>query len=503
MIQPQPIQRIRHVMIATLLGCVVSRAAAVDLPMSPRWQLFEQQWRSDVAYTNPHAVLLRVELRSPQGDVQSAPGFWDGGKIWRARWLPGVAGRWRYRTICSDTNNAGLNDRTGEFLCTVGERGNPFAEHGPLRVSRDGTSLEHADRTPFFPTIELGWNAIRRTSAGTVEKRAREISRQRANAWAWTVWPGKDESGATAFDSKSPGGLNLDFFRKLDPKVEAIARAGLLSVIAPAWEAGGTPGEGADEVQMVALLRHAFGRWHAHPSLWIIAAESASSGANIGRWKRITADVFADGTPGLVCFAPGQTFWLWDEFRDESWIGGLGFQTERMQSEDSLQWFLNGPLSVEHKRPNRRLMFDILPASGQLSRRLLWWGLLMNPPSGVSLRLDSNDAAAALIAAEFFGSLDFRKLRPSPALLAAQPGAESLRDFVTVAASDDRDILVAYVPGTAVQLNSAAVPPRHFAIWMNPRTGARQPAVGLVATGGVTYRTPGADDWVLLVKAAK
>lgn len=505
-------RRLRLAVVLWLAGWGALPAAEVT--MVPRWQRFERTFRSELTYSNPFAVAFQVEFRSPQGEKQVVPGFWDGGKVWRVRMLPGMAGRWSFRTLCSDSNNPALHGRTGEFLCTAGERGNRFREHGPIRVAHEGTFFEHADRTPLFLATELAWNAVRRDGIKEFDARLRELSRQQVNAIAWTLWPGKDDRGDSAFDLHAPGGLNLEFLQRLDARVDAITSAGLLNVIAPSWEVRQL-GEEVSEAQTVVLLRQAMARWQANPALWLVAVESGSTGAKIGRWRRIADAAFTPGVPGPVVFLPGETHWLWEEFRSEKWINALGFKTAHLGNEAATQWFLNGPIAVENQQRPLRPVLDLLPMNETPAtavvgaRQLLWWGLLLNPPAGVSgLSQGATNAIggriAALRAADFMSAIDFRRLRPAPRLLAKQPGAETPAKFVAVAASENRDLLVAYVPaGPTVQLTSIALPPRHTDSWFNPRSGQRVLAAGVVNADGVTYRTPGDGDWVLLVRAER
>jgi len=481
--------------------------------MVPRWKRLEQQFRSEVVYDNPIAISLRVEFHAPPGDAQIVPAFWDGGKTWRVRVLPGVAGRWSFRTICSDTNNTGLHNRTGEFLCVAGERGNRFREHGTIRVAHEGTYFEHDDRTPLFLVTELAWNSVRRDTQKELDVRVRELARRNVNALAWTIWPGRNERGQSAFDGETPGGINLAFFQRLEAKVDLISGAGLVNIIAPSWELRNVS-EAVTEAQTAALMQQALARWHANPALWLVAAESGSSGANIGRWRRIAEQVFADGAPGPVIFLPGETHWLWEEFRSEKWVAGLGIETAHLNTDDELQWFLTGPISVEHRQTPTRPILDLMPmnevsSSATLTaRQLLWWGLLMNPPAGVSLQSESgpnaNGGTAALLAADFMKAIEFRKLKPAPQLLAVQTGSESPRRFVAVAASESHDLIVAYVPaGPAVQLAVSAVTMRHAGTWFSPRTGERVLAAGVTAGMNVKYRTPGEGDWVLLLRSER
>ena len=101
--------------------------------------------------------------------------------------------------------------------------------------------------------------------------------------------------------------------------------------------------------------------------------------------------------------------------------------------------------------------------------------------------------------AALFTSIDFWRLRPAPDALAEQPGRESAARAVTVAASDNRDLLVAYTPASGtIALNTSTVPSNR-ATWHDPRTGARTRAAG-TREGPVTrFQTPGDGDWVLVV----
>src|SRR6186713_3137996 len=95
---PRPAGKAAGLLATALLTATSAQLMAAEPVMVPRGQRFEATFRSEVAYTNHPGVSLRVEFRSPQGERRVVPGFWDGGKVWRARFAPGVAGRWSYRT---------------------------------------------------------------------------------------------------------------------------------------------------------------------------------------------------------------------------------------------------------------------------------------------------------------------------------------------------------------------------------------------------------------------
>jgi len=101
--------------------------------------------------------------------------------------------------------------------------------------------------------------------------------------------------------------------------------------------------------------------------------------------------------------------------------------------------------------------------------------------------------------ADFMTSIDFWKLRPAPTALTGQPGQSAANQFIAVAGSAERDLLVAYTPLQAtIQLAAGAVP-RGAATWGNPRTGARSPASGITSGAAIAFEPPGEGDWLLIV----
>src|SRR6266404_7700864 len=124
--------------LVTLLGSSPPAGAATRskrAPVVPKWGRLDQSFKSSVRYANAiQQATLRVTFISPDGRTNQVEGFWDGGKTWRVRFCPDVAGRWTFRTSCSDSANQGLHDRSCEFVCTSITGPTRFNQHGPLRV---------------------------------------------------------------------------------------------------------------------------------------------------------------------------------------------------------------------------------------------------------------------------------------------------------------------------------------------------------------------------------
>src|SRR5580765_2217078 len=93
----------------------------------PNWSRFEQVFVSTFNYTNPlQEVTLTAAFTSPQGEMRTVEGFWDGGRIWRIRFCPDAPGQWTFSTACSDPRNDGLSAQSGKFLCTAPIGDSPF-----------------------------------------------------------------------------------------------------------------------------------------------------------------------------------------------------------------------------------------------------------------------------------------------------------------------------------------------------------------------------------------
>lgn len=68
-------------------------------PVHCQWQVSEFAFTAatDPAGT-PLAVRFDAEFRGPAGEAFTVPGFWDGGKNWKARFTPTKPGEWTYTT---------------------------------------------------------------------------------------------------------------------------------------------------------------------------------------------------------------------------------------------------------------------------------------------------------------------------------------------------------------------------------------------------------------------
>jgi hypothetical protein len=107
-----------------------------------QWGLYEITLNGP-AEGNPF-LDVSLSARFSRGEqTAEVNGFYDGGGVYRVRFMPDRPGEWRYETRSSAP---ALNGRTGAFTCGAPSAGN----HGPVRV-RNTFHFAYADGTPYFP----------------------------------------------------------------------------------------------------------------------------------------------------------------------------------------------------------------------------------------------------------------------------------------------------------------------------------------------------------------
>lgn len=521
----------------------------------PQWGRFEQSFQSTATYAHPlQQAQLKVVFTSPQGEPTSVHGFWDGGQTWRVRFSPGQAGSWSFTTICSDAANAGLHHQSGRFTCTAAAGTTRFAQHGPVRVSDDGSYLQHADGTPFFFLADTAWNGALLSTDEDWAFYLKERARQKFSAvqWVATQWraaPDGDLNKRPAYTGRESISINPEFFQRLDGKADAVNQAGLLNVPVLLWAFGQgqhpevNPGVSLPEDQAILLARYMVARWQADAVLWILAGDGHYFGGEGEKWKRIGRAVFGDIAHAPVSLHPQGKHWNWYDFQGEPWLNIIGYQSGHGDSDEDLRWLIDGPLTKDWKNPPHRPFINLeppyenhlayqsrKPISADFTRRALYWSLLNAPTAGVSYgghgvwgwddgtRPPTDHAstgtplpwkqALTLPGAEqmtnlctFFTSLDFSRLRPKPEAIANNPGAKDPRKFISAAGTDKKDLLLVYVPeDRTVEVLLESLPPSPEVHWWNPRTGERNAAVGVVTDRACQFPTPTEGDWMLVLQ---
>ena len=168
-------------------------------------------------------------------------GFYDGGGIYRLRWLPDLEGQWHLRTSSNARSLDGVELDLEVVAAPVGIR-------GPVRVA-DDFHFAHADGTRFHPfgtTLYAWWHQPEDVRRRTLASLARtSFTKARVCVFPKSFLFNREEPEVMPYVRSEDGTWDLatfdpEFFRRLERGVEQLAAVG---------------------VQTDLILFHAYDRW--------------------------------------------------------------------------------------------------------------------------------------------------------------------------------------------------------------------------------------------------
>ena len=428
---------------------------------------YEGIFQSPKTYGDPlREVEVTVELVAPSGKKSVVPAFWDGGRIWRFRVDAEEPGVWRYALRTSDGTQDAWHGGRSEFQVTPYAGPNPLYRHGPLGVSKDGTHLVHRDGTPFFWLADTAWNALLKAEPAAFEW---YLSKRREQGFTavqcvMTHWRGcpADLEGEEAFEGEQQIRINPRFFRRIDGKVAAVARHGLVPALVILWALTPTdPGVSLPEEDAILLARYIVARYGAYRPVWFLGGDGIYS-SDIERWRRIGRAVFGKGVrEGLpVTLHPAANLWIADAVWDEPWFDFAGYQSSHGADYfKSFAWIYDGPPAKAWRRLPPKPVINLEPCyeehlqvgsdrrfDAQHVRIASYYSLLASPVAGVTYghaavwpwseqaesplnhlgagitslwhtALDAPGAASMSCLKHIFEALPWWKLRPAPELV--------------------------------------------------------------------------------------
>jgi hypothetical protein len=514
------------------------------------WQPAEFVLRSDVRTDDPTPTShLRAVFTSPSGRECRVYGFWDGRDVWRVRFAPTEEGTWRGVTTCSDPADAGLHGRTMELRVAPPSGETAFDRHGPVRVAAGGRHLEHLDGTPFLWLADTCWSGPLRSEEADWQTYLAARSAQSFSAVQWVATQylaatSGDRDGRTAFRGRDRIAIDAAFFQRLDGKVQALARAGLLGVPVLLWAAEWSdesvnrtnPGYWLSEDQAILLARHMVARWDCYPVAWILPGDGPYTGEKAGRWQRIGRAVFGGVDHAPVTLHPNGLSWYGPDFEQEGWLDIIGYQSGHGDDDGTVRWLTEGPPASGWQSLRPRPVVNLEPPyeehvayqsgrrfSAADVRRRLAWSLLAAPTAGVTygghgvwgwddgsappenhpttgvpkpwreaLHLPGAEQIPHL--ARLFRAIAWWRLVPDPELVLDQPGGHR---HVSASRSPAGDLALVYVPeDRRVRLDVARLRADLVGAWLSAETGDEVP-VGSVS-GEMVTPAPG-DWWLRLV----
>ncbi len=283
-------------------------------------------------------------------------------------------------------------------------------------------------------------------------------------------------------------------------------------------------------------------RYGAHQVIWFLGGDGQYQGENAQTWHRVGRAVFNSGQHRLATMHPCGRSWIAAEFRNEPWFSFIGYQSGHGDDEKTFRWLNQGPPATDWDGKPNLPVINIEPNyeahngytyrkvhNDHAVRRAVYWSLLVAPTAGVTyggqgiwgwhtkvqapadhistglgspwyVARDLPGALSMKYMHEFFKSIDWWKLVPSPEVLTGQPGRDDASKFVAAAKSPAGDLLVVYMPeGGSVTLKTDSLKKGLSARWYHPRTGGWLDA-GRIEQSPQTFKAADNNDWLLLAK---
>lgn len=256
-------------MMHALLLCVVLLFAAVAVAAPT-----EQWGHYDVSLKGPdqESALLDVPFSATftQGKQQVVvPGFWDGGRDYKIRFMPSTPGKWSYVT---KSDRPELNGKKGSFEVAKPSPGN----HGPVGVAHTW-HFQYADGTPYYQVGTTAYAWTHQTNE-LQEQTLETLVRSPFNKLRFCVFPksytyNKNEPPFYAFTRKADGTFDFNrpdpvFWRHLEKRILDLQRRGIEAdlILWHPYDRWGFS-EMSDE-QDDRYLRYCIARLSAFRNLW-------------------------------------------------------------------------------------------------------------------------------------------------------------------------------------------------------------------------------------------
>ncbi|MBN1816406.1 MAG: DUF5060 domain-containing protein [Sedimentisphaerales bacterium] len=193
----------------------------------PQWGIFETMLKGPANGCPYLDVTISARFVKDDQAIE-VPGFWDGGDVYKIRFMPTQQGVWRYETR---SNRTELDGHRGSFTAVAPSADN----HGPVQVF-DTYYLRYADGTPYhqFGTTCYAWVHQNRTLQ---EQTLRTLAESPFNKIRFCVFPkayvyNQNEPEFFAF-SRGPDGRfdfhrpDPDFWRHFEKRLLDLQKLGI------------------------------------------------------------------------------------------------------------------------------------------------------------------------------------------------------------------------------------------------------------------------------------
>lgn len=249
-----------------------------------QWRVAEFAFISEETYSDPFSgSVVSAVFVGPDGTEYTVPGFYDGGNTWRIRFTPTMPGEWRYKTVCINTEDAGLHGKEGKFTAASAEGDNPLYVHGGiLKVSSNKRYLTYSDGTPFFWLGDTWWFCpsdlvpLRGSTYPKYDSMYKAlIDRRKSQGFSIAQMAFLGSSGVinNLVNSSVSSGLrdeSIEYWQEIDEYIMYANEAGIIPVIGLAFHTG------MDQLsleQWKSVWQYVIARYSAFAVTWLITGE--------------------------------------------------------------------------------------------------------------------------------------------------------------------------------------------------------------------------------------
>jgi len=248
-------------------------------------QVMEVSLVSAKPYANPFMeVEVDAVVTRPDGKQLRVPAFWNGGNDWKFRYASELTGIHSWKTECKDATNTGLHGISGTSEVVPSTSDNPLYKHGPVRVSENKRTFEHADGTPFFWLGDTWWKALckRLPWEGfqelAADRKTKGFSLVQIVCGLYPdegfFQPSWENEGGLPYETKDFTVINPKYFEFSDRRIQYLSDAGLVPAIVGGWGRGDCDGMRVGIEGVKRHWRNIIARYGAYPTVWLIGGEA-------------------------------------------------------------------------------------------------------------------------------------------------------------------------------------------------------------------------------------
>ncbi|VXD22847.1 exported hypothetical protein [Planktothrix serta PCC 8927] len=489
----------------------------------PALGIFEQGFIHSGNYQNPYTEVEAIAtLTTPQGQTQTIPLFWDGGKTWKLRFSPNIEGIWKWSI---KSNDPGLNNKSGSFKTS------PAQNKGGIQVNpKYPHHFIYQDGTPFWLFGDTHWTLYNqipkeKLDRNSVQEYIDQRAKQGFNYIHSNLLSREKNEGGLAFENLSEETLNPGYWQEVDSRIKYLNKKGITPMLFLSWaKDGGSKQDWRAFPNQEARLRYAryiMARYSAFNVAFTVAGEWNEYGDK-SMYENIAQEMVKfDPHQRLIGIHPGERSYTVAEFAKEDWMSFADYQQNYTKLHERILEKLkyNKPvINSEYAyylrdqnedgkvdKPNsatldeiRHGSWDIVMAGGYF---VTGWGTTyfggIRDPGGFNVNDPKNDDWEVQVQQipKLFKSLDWWKFKPLEKRIKGE-GTHYLL------ANENQQYIV-YVRDTkkplSLALESETTVSYSIQIY-NPRLGKFSDLPNFTGTNSITLQPPTQEDWVFVLK---